>query len=96
MGRISTTKAPRGVEVRINDMMGQLKAIKVEDGDLVVLRMASDYCHDDLGKAQNVLRKAIDSLGLKVASLVMPADCDIEKIPRETAERIFGKPWTSL
>jgi len=96
MGRISDTKAPRGVEVRIKDMMGQLKAIKVEDGDLVVLRMAVDYTHDEMGKAQNVLKKAVDRLGLNVVALVMSADCDVERIPRETAERIFGKPWTSL
>jgi len=82
---------PAAREADLAGIRSQLKALHIEDGDMVICRAWGDYPSQDEVKAvHEVLEKAMIKIeAKKVAVITMPALFDIERIPAAKAREIL-------
>ena len=85
---------PKGYELHVHagddptpEIKAMVKALNVEDGDVLLVRLAPGIKYRDLERAHHVMRSVFKSIGVQAVALTAPADFDIERI---AADKIPG------
>lgn len=70
------------------ELKGSLKALNVEDGDLVVFRMF-DATPKMMRQTSDVMNRALKGMGSKAIALIIDDRMDIERIPHHLAYKLL-------
>ena len=92
MERDGTTPKSRELEEGFTprEVIGSLRSLSVEDGDLVLVRYNSDSISaHDMMAGRKVLTEAREAIGKHFVALFLPHEFDVEKIDKATATEIL-------
>jgi hypothetical protein len=91
LGKVGTMarRDPRSREIDSDDIEGSLKALRLEPGDLVVVRIPEGD-RQTAERASKVLSDTLDATGRGVTGIILSSECEIERIPFGMAKKILA------
>lgn len=98
MAKVERNGSPKGQSISlafdgdgVELVHGSMKALGIQHGDLVIVRLAGDRYHEQQThrRVLELVEEMLVSTGRKAVALVVPADFDLELLPRSIAAQLL-------
>lgn len=76
-------------EVKVELVHGSIKRLKVESGDLLVVRIDGRMAPDVHAKVLDRICEIMESTSVRATTIVVPSDFDFEQIPHNKAVELL-------